>query len=392
MFKTFLLSILFISLFACGPAKKVPGNGSDAQNKIQDKIDAAVRPVMQEYNVPGMAIAVSIDGKRYFYNYGVASRETLQPVSSQTIFEIGSISKTLTATLAAYAQVTGKLSLADSTSKYFPELRGSSFDKISVLNLGTHTTGGLPLQVPDEVTDTQQLMAYFKNWHPKYEAGTYRSYSNPGTGLFGMVAARSLNQPFEEAMEKNLLPALGMTQSYIHVPAEQMKHYAYGYSKKEEPIRVNPGVLASEAYGIKSTATDLIRFVEANMQVVKLNNELKRAIVDTHTGYFAIGGMTQDLMWEQYPYPVTLSQLLAGNSAKVIFEHNPAQKQIPPLKPGTQVLINKTGSTNGFGGYVAYVPAKKIGVVILANKNYPIDARVTIAHQILKLLDDLGAL
>jgi CubicO group peptidase (beta-lactamase class C family) len=55
------------------------------------------------------------------------------------------------------------------------------------------------------------------------------------------------------------------------------------------------------------------------------------------------------------------------------------------------VLINKTGSTNGFSGYVAFVPAKKIGIVILANKSYPIDQRVTAAYRILTRLDSEAA-
>jgi beta-lactamase class C len=51
------------------------------------------------------------------------------------------------------------------------------------------------------------------------------------------------------------------------------------------------------------------------------------------------------------------------------------------------VLINKTGSTNGFSAYVAFVPAKGIGIVMLANRNYPIPARVRAAHRILTALD-----
>jgi len=244
------------------------------------------------------------------------------------------------------------------------------------------------LQVPDKIGDNDQLMQYFKNWRPTYEPGTYRTYANPGIGTLGLITAKSMGQDFAALIEQRLFPGLGMKSSYINVPEAKMADYAQGYTKEDAPIRMATGVLSSEAYGIKTTAADLIRFVEANMNSLPLDEKLRRAITETHIGYFKAGPMTQDLIWEQYPYPVGLKTLLEGNSPAMIYNAMPVTKINPPEEPHEDVLINKTGTTNGFGAYVAFVPGKRLGVVILANKNYSIDERVTLAFQILTALGD----
>jgi beta-lactamase class C len=357
-----------------------------SQDRLAQIVNEAIRPVMEENNIPGMAVAVTVRGKRSFFSYGVASKESGQTVTEDTLFEIGSISKTFTATLASYAQVTGALSLSDKASRYMPALAGSSFDEISLLDLGTYAAGGLPLQFPDGVTDQDTMIAYYRNWRPSYPAGTHRQYSNPSIGLLGHLVARSMGKPFDDLMEQMLFPALGLTRTYIRVPQDRMSDYAYGYSKDGKPIRVTPGIWDSEAYGVKTTSADLIRFAEANMNGATLDETMQRAIRATHTGYYKVGDMMQGLAWEMFAYPTDLDRVLAGNSVQVSFKTNEVTRFDAPLPPRKNVLINKTGSTNGFGAYVAFVPAKEIGIVMLANRNYPIPARVRAAHRILTAL------
>lgn len=358
----------------------------DQQHRVRIAVDRQIQPVMAKYAIPGMAIGVIDDGKPYLFDYGVTSTKTGRPVTRDTLFELGSVSKTLTATLAADAQESGALSLSDKTSKYLPSLLGSRFGEASLINLGTHTPGGLPLQVPDNIASDDQLMQYFKAWRPAYAPGTYRTYSNLGIGALGLVTAKSMGQDFATLMERQLFPALGMTSSYINIPPARMADYAQGYTKQGTPIRMAPRVLSTEAYGIKTTAADMLRFVEANMELIKLDAKLQSAILETHTGYFQAGEMTQDLIWEQYPYPASLQTLQDGNGPAMIFNATQVTGITPPQKPREDVWINKTGSTNGFGAYVAFVPEKRLGIVILANKNFPIDERITVAYRILTSL------
>jgi beta-lactamase class C len=350
-------------------------------------VAATVRPVLQQYHIPGMAVGIVSGEHSYVSNYGMARVSSRSPVGNSTLFELGSITKTFTATLAAYAEVQGYLSLSDTTGKYLHELQGSRFGDTTLLELGTHTPGGLPLQMPDDVHSIDELMTYFRKWRPTCAPGTCRTYANPGIGALGLITARSMHASFGTLLERRLLPALGMKSTYLHVPAARMGDYAEGYVRGDSPVRMRPGILDSETYALKSTAADMVRFLRDNMGLVALEPRLERAIMATHTGYFQAGVMTQDLIWEQYPYPTTQGDLLTGNSYAMIFQATPATRISPPQRPRQDVWINKTGSTNGFGAYVAFIPARRLGIVILANRNYPIPARVTAAYRILRALE-----
>jgi beta-lactamase class C len=353
---------------------------------IRGAVDKAIKPLMAQHDVPGIAVAVTVDGQAMFFNYGLASKEQHIPVSENTLFELGSVSKTFTATLACYAKGQGKLSFDEHSGTYIPQLKGSAIDRASLLELATYTAGGLPLQMPDEVGDDAQMLAYFRGWTPDAAPGTQRRYSNPSIGLFGHVAAIALQSGFADAVEGRLFPALGLEHSYIRVPAAAMADYAWGYNSANKPVRVNPGVFDAEAYGVKSSAADMIRFMQANIDPGQLTESMRQAVACTHTGYFQSGDTVQGLGWEQYRAPVSLAQLQEGNGEKMSRGLNAAARLQPPQAPARGTLFNKTGATGGFGAYVLFVPDKRIGIVMLANKNYPIAARVQAAHAILAQL------
>lgn len=375
---------------------------------VRRTVDPVIESLMAEQQIPGMAIALVRPQGTEVFNYGVADRQTQAPVDDDTLFELGSVSKTFTVTLAALAAVQGKLDLAAPVSRYLPELEGSAFDAISGENLATHTGGGLPLFVPDEVSDRDSLMTWYRDWQPSEPVGASRVYSNLGIGLLGVETAANLDEPFVTAMREQVFSPLGMDDAWYDVPDAEADHYAMGENKEGKPIRVAPGVLDDEAYGIKTTAADLAQLVRANLGLLDIDDSLTAALDLTREGHYFVGhsdignsgvddsgaghsdaakshvgDMTQDLIWEQYPLPVSLDALLTGNGYDMILKPNPVEAIDPPQPPRDDVWINKTGSTNGFGAYVVMVPGQQAGLVMLANRNYPNGARVEAARRIL---------
>ncbi|OCB12240.1 class C beta-lactamase [Mycolicibacterium porcinum] len=377
-------ALLLVAVLLCASTSTTASASPDV---LAATVDRAFRPLMAEYDIPGMAVAVTVNGEQRYFNFGVADRQRGTPVTPDTIFEIGSVSKTFTATLASYAHALGRISLTDHPGTYLPELAGSAIDRADLLNLGTFTAGGLPLQFPPDITDDAGMLTYFQQWTPDAAPGQQRRYSNPSIGLLGHLTALAMNRDFSDLIEGEIFPKLQLHHSYIRVPRDQMDDYAWGYNAENEPIRVNPGVFDAEAYGVKSSAADLLRFVETNIAPDDLEAPIRDGVEGTHIGYFKVDEMTQGLGWEQYSYPVTLERLLAGNSSTMAMQPNPATP-LTPRPTGSPTLFNKTGSTDGFGAYAVFVPDKRIGLVMLANKNYPITARVTAAHAVLQQLSN----
>lgn len=385
---TFVMAALLSGMAPFAASAEPRSLATAAQLRVA--VDEAVQPLMRNSAVPGVAVAVTLGGEAVVFNYGLQSREPQVPVSDQTLFELGSISKTFVATLGLYAQEQGLLSLSDHPGQYVSALRGSRLDQATLLHLATYTAGDLPLQVPDDIRTDAQMLQYLRQVTPASRPGELRKYSNPSIGLFGQITALAMKQDFGDAMQGTLFPKLGLHHTFIRVPPQEMSHYAWGYNSKLQPVRVKPDVFEREAYGVKATASDLLRFVQLNMRPDGLEPPMKAAVAGTHKAWFRAGGTIQGLGWEQYGWPVTVEALVAGNSSAMAQGSQPvtAVASDDESVRGAR-LYNKTGGTGGFSAYAAFVPERQIGVVILANRSTPSSDRVTAAHAILQRLDSL---
>ena len=351
-------------------------------NDIATIVGNTIKPMMMKLKIPGMAVAVTMNGKSYFFNYGVMSKKTKEPVTSRTLFEIGSVSKTFTATLLSSLVSSHKLKLSGFVGQYMPQLQKSALGKANLMQLASHTSG-LPLSAPSNIKTPKQFFHYLQSWQPLYPIGTQRVYSNIGLGLLGILMAQTTGETYQALLTNRILRPLGLKNTYVAVPTKAYARYAEGYTRNNQPIRIPNKVPLPAAYGIRSCSHDLIRYVQANIDSINSPiTKLQKAIYNTHIRYYRTPYFGQALVWEQYSYPVSLKRLLLGNGRSAL---NTSAKY-STLKTKSNIWVNKTGSTEGFATYIAYVPRKKIGVVLLANKYYPNEQRVQAAYGILSQL------
>jgi beta-lactamase class C len=217
--------LLGLALLTCLTSLPISANAAD-RNELATLVDSAFVPLMAEHDVPGMAVAITIDGEHHFFNYGVSSLKSAAPVTEHTIFEIGSVSKTFTATLGGYALARGKLALTDKPSRHIPELSGSPIDKATLAHLATYTAGGLPLQFPDGIATDGEALSYLAEWQPDAAPGEIRRYSNPSIGFFGHLAARALDGAFGELLDAKIFAGLGLDHTFVRVPESHMASYS----------------------------------------------------------------------------------------------------------------------------------------------------------------------
>jgi beta-lactamase class C len=371
-----------VALFVSGVISSTAVAKDDS---VEAQASAAFASAIAEYKIPGLVVGITRNGEHSFYTTGLASRVDKRPATPDTLFELGSISKIFNVTLAALAEQRGLLSFNDKVAHYLCADACTIGNDMTLLDLATHHSGGLPLQMPNGIKNTDHLIKWLKAWRPPTPGS--RSYSNVSVGVLGYITAKAMKMDYTKAVQAVLLPELGLKNTWIEVPAKAKPSYAFGYDRKtDKPIRANPGVLAEETYGVKSSARDMLDLLDIELGRTKVSAQLKAAIDRTREGQFKTATFTQDLIWEQYPWPADLETMVAGNSNDVIMKPQKVDRIDPALAPQTNVILNKTGSTNGFGGYVVVLPSENLGIVVLANRSYPNEARVRATYALIKSL------
>lgn len=356
---------------------------TDIASDIATAVAQQAHQLMQQQQIPGMAIAVLWQGQRSIYTFGLADVAAQRPVTPHTLFEIGSVTKTFAGVLSAMAIARGDIQLHDPVQQHWPALRGAQWQPIQLLHLATYTAGGLPLQFPAQVRDPASMLAYYQQWQPAYAPGEQRVYANTSIGLLAHLAVKKTNRPFAEVLKQQLLTPLALTQSYSQVPPTAQAHYAFGYADGHA-VRHRPSMLSDEAGGMTSSVQDLALWLQLHLTPTQVADpQIRHAINLAQQRYAHAGQMYQGLGWEMLDYPTSISALQAMTDPA--FTALSRAKLIQPAAAAEPASwVHKTGSTRGFAAYVAMIPSQHAGIVILANKGYPNALRVRFAHHILQ--------
>lgn len=349
-------------------------------------VDRIIAPLIAEFRIPGLVIGLTAGGRRRYFAYGVASLESQHPVDAFTRFEIGSVSKVFTCLLTALAAAQGRLGWSDPVSLHLPQLTGSALGNVTLEQLATYTAGGLPLQFPDAVTTWDAARQYYEGWVPISAPGSSRLYSNPSIGLLGAATAAASGGEFAVLMQEQVFAPLGLSHSFMQWPESEAPNFAWGYDARDHPIRASTAPASAEAHGVKTSADDLIALLEAFIDPMRITGRaLQKAFRDTMQPRFLTAAFAQSLGWERYDWPAMLAQLLEGNGPDMILKAQPVTAVSVSFSAGKPMggYFNKTGSTNGFGAYAAFIPERSTGLVVLSNRNFPNSERVKAAKAIL---------
>lgn len=238
-------------------------------------LDERVREAMERLRVPGVAVGIIHEGQDYATGYGVTNMNHPLPVDADTLFQIGSTTKTVTATAAMRLVEQGRLDLDAPIRAYLPELRladESVAARVTLRHLFTHTGGWQG----DFFDDTgagddalARIVARMVDLRQLTPLGAVFSYNNAGFYLAGRAIEAVTGQSYEAAMQDLVLAPLGMGRSFFFARDVITDRVAVGHRVGEDgPVVQREWALARAAHaagGVISTVVDQLRYARFHM-------------------------------------------------------------------------------------------------------------------------------
>ena len=271
---TWLLFVLF-SVFT---------NGISAQ-ALTKKIDKIILSELKDPNGPGGVFMVAKKGKPIYQKaFGKANIELGVALTTDHVFQLGSMTKQFTAIAVLMLEEQGKLSTTDTISKFIPDYPNGG--NITIHHLLTHTSGIKDFTKMKALKDIAQkemtpkmMVDFFKNEPVDFAPGAQFEYNNSGYALLGYIIELASGESYEEFIEKYIFQKIGMNQSCYATDRQIIPKRAYGYQKKESGYVNKTIINFSVPYAsgaLMSTLNDMIKWQNALNQNVLLRPETSK--------------------------------------------------------------------------------------------------------------------
>jgi CubicO group peptidase (beta-lactamase class C family) len=256
------------------PAAQAPSAPQDATPQTIEEFQAAAARIVSETGVPGAGLAlVRADGIEWAGGVGLADRERGIPVTGDTRFRVGSVSKTFVAMSLVQLYEEDSLDIEAPLEELVPELAVENpwhrSDPVRLIHVLQHTAGFDDMHFKDryipegepEVSLGEALARNPASRRVRWRPGTRMSYSNVGYGVAGLVLETLAGQPFEDYIQEHIFDPLEMTSSSFRLTAEDETLLARGYDGDGEPVGY-PRIYLRPAGNLHTTPRDLGRFVQ----------------------------------------------------------------------------------------------------------------------------------
>jgi CubicO group peptidase (beta-lactamase class C family) len=267
--------------------KALPPAGAADLNAIMDRdlIPQFTAGALAPGTGAGLVIGVSKHGQRSILAYGAAKPDS--------IFEIGSISKTFTGLMLARMIGQGRVKLEEPVRELLPPDTAPRprDNEITLLDLVTHHSG-LPGMPPNMHLDGQpnpgadyhasDLYAYLKRRGVAKPPDVPFSYSNLGVGLLGQVLADRSGTTYSDLLQKEITAPLGMKDTVVSLSPEQQARLIQAYDRHRQPVPAWDLDALAGAGAIRSTAGDMLTYLEANLHPERLPADLAAAMRNSH--------------------------------------------------------------------------------------------------------------
>lgn len=328
----------------------------------------------------GMVIGLIDEQGSRVYSAGKLDKDTDQEVNGDTVFEIGSMTKTFTTLLLEDMVARGEMQLDDPVSRYLPDSvkvpsRGGRI--ITLANLASQDSG-LPRD-PDDLPNIQppenpyadysaeKLYAFLSGCRLQCEPGAEFGYSNPGMALLGHAITRTAKTDYESLLVDRICRPLRMDSTRIRLTPQLKARLAIGH---DEAGRQTPNwdfQVYEGAGAIRSTANDLLKYLAANLGLME--SELGPLMMKTHE--IRHHGGT--------PF---------GDTAMPWMDRNQS------VQSGTQML-GHAGGTAGYHTFIGFSRSDRRGVVVLSNQQGIVESepvgwlileRIELTHEIVNIL------